>query len=318
MHISKFSGTEIDRLLGSAILKVPQQLTDAEKEQVKANLEIGAGTSPYFRSFPTDDAYKAAKGEIEQECIVLIEDTGNIIWHTPSGSISTFIVTPGYMEFLSVPGFDRVPLVYVTNALSSIVVNGEEMIDKVEELEPDSGFYSLMVPASVEDEFSVDFKLKENTSGISFEMFGSMFYTAPIKHLVLNEDFAAALMTNEDPGLCFWYLLNTLNISGMTELTLNMEELIPFPSDLASTGQERAQIMGAVRVCYADYHSIKNYATTMVVRYPNNPSYGPDYSADLSFEEWGFNTAMTAPTNVIEELLGDPTYLVMDVQVEKF
>ena len=316
MHISKFSGTEIDRLLGSAILKVPQQLTDAEKEQVKANLEIGAGTSPYFISFPTDDAYKAAKGEIEQECVVLIEDTGNIIWHTPSGSISTFIVTPGYMEFLGILGFDRVPLVYFANALSSIVVNGEEMIGKVEETEPDSGMYSLMVPASAEDEFSVDFKLKENTSGISPEFFGSMFYMAPIKHLVLNEDFAAALMTNEDPGSCFWYLLNTLNITGMTELTLNMEELIPFPS--GSTGQDRAQLMGAVRACYAEYHGVKNYATTMVMRYPNNPNYGPDYSADLSLEEWGFNTVMTAPTNVIEELLGDTSSLVMDVQVEKF
>lgn len=316
MHISKFSGTEIDRLLGSAILKVPQQLTDAEKEQVKANLEIGAGTSPYFISFPTDDDYKAAKGEIEQECIVLIEDTGNIIWHTPSGPISTFIVTPGYMEFLGTLGLDRVPLVYVTNALNSIVVNGEEMIGKVEELEPDSGFYALMVPASVEDEFSVDFKLKENISGISPEMLGTTFYMAPIRHLVLNEDFAAALMTNEDPGLCFWYLLNNLNISGMTELTLNMEELIPFPS--GSTGQDRVLIMGTVRTCYAEYHGAKNYATTIVVRYPNNPNYGPDYSADLSLEEWGFNTAMTAPTNVIEELLGDPTYLVMDVQVEKF
>ena len=316
MHISKFSGTEIDRLLGSAILKVPQQLTDAEKEQVKANLEIGAGTSPYFISFPTDDAYKAAKGEIEQECVVLIEDTGNIIWHTPSGSISTFIVTPGYMEFLGILGFDRVPLVYVTNALSSIVVNGEEMIGKVEETEPDSGMYSLMVPASAEDEFSVDFKLKENTSGISPEFFGSMFYMAPIKHLVLNEDFAAALMTNEDPGLCFWYLMDSLNITGMTELTLNMEELIPFPS--GSTGQDRAQLMGAVRACYAEYHGVKNYATTMVMRYPNNPNYGPDYSADLSLEEWGFNTVMTAPTNVIEELLGDTSSLVMDVQVEKF
>lgn len=317
MHISKFSGTEIDRLLGSAILKVPQQLTDAEKEQVKTNLEIGPGTSPYFRSFPTDDAYKAAKGEIEQECVVLIEDTGNIIWHTPSGTISTFIVTPGYMEFLGVLGFDRVPLVYVTNALSSIVVNGEEMIGKVEEIEPDAGFYSLMVPASVEDEFSVDFKLKENISGISSEMLGTMFYMAPIRHLVLNEDFAAALMTNEDPGACFWYILNNLNITGMTELTLNMEELIPMPSDFA-TGQDRALVMGAVRVCYAEYHSIKNYATTIVVRYPNNPSYGPDYSADLSWEEWGFNTVMTAPTNVIEELLDDPTLLVMNVQVEKF
>ena len=249
---------------------------------------------------------------------MLIEDTGNIIWHTPSGSISTFIVTPGYMEFLGVLGFDRVPLVYFANALSSIVVNGEEMIGKVEEIEPGSGFYSLMVPASVEDEFSVDFKLKENISGISFEMLGTMFYMAPIKHLVLNEDFAAALMTNEDPGSCFWYLLNTLNISGMTELTLNMEELIPFPSDLASTGQDRARVMGAVRVCYAEYHGIKNYATTIVVRYPNNPSYGPDYSADLPLEEWGFNTVMTAPTNVIEELIDDPTLLVMDVQVEKF
>lgn len=316
MHISKFSGTEIDRLLGSAILKVPQQLTDAEKEQVKANLEIGAGTSPYFISFPTDDAYKAAKGEIEQECVVLIEDTGNIIWHTPSGPISTFIVTPGYMEFLGTLGFDRVPLVYFTNALSSIVVNGEEMIDKVEEIEPDAGFYSLIVPASVEDEFSVDFKLKEDISGISFEFFGTTFYTAPIRHLVLNEDFAAALMTNEDPGLCLWYLLTNLNITGMTELTLNMEELIPFPSDV--TVQNRVLIMGAVRVCYAEYHSIKNYATTIVVRYPNNPSYGPDYSADLPLEEWGFNTVMTAPTNVIEELLGDSTFLVMDVQVEKF
>lgn len=316
MHISKFSGTEIDRLLGSAILKVPQQLTDAEKEQVKANLEIGAGTSPYFISFPTDDAYKAAKGEIEQECVVLIEDTGNIIWHTPSGSISTFIVTPGYMEFLGTLGLDRVPLVYVTNGLSSIVVNGEEMIAKVEEVEPDSGMYSLMVPASAEDEFSVDFKLKENTSGISPEFFGSMFYMAPIKHLVLNEDFAAALMTNEDPGLCFWYLMDSLNITGMTELTLNMEELIPFPS--GSTGQDRAQLMGAVRACYAEYHGVKNYATTMVMRYPNNPNYGPDYSADLSLEEWGFNTVMTAPTNVIEELLGDTSSLVMDVQVEKF
>ena len=136
MHISKFSGTEIDRLLGSAILKVPQQLTDAEKEQVKANLEIGAGTSPYFISFPTDDDYKAAKGEIEQECVVLIEDTGNIIWHTPRGPISTFIVTPGYMEFLGTIGFDRAPLVYYANGLSSIVVNGEEMIDRVEEVEP--------------------------------------------------------------------------------------------------------------------------------------------------------------------------------------
>ena len=316
MHISKFSGTEIDRLLGSAILKVPQQLTDAEKEQVKANLEIGPGTSPYFRSFPTDDAYKAAKGEIEQECVVLIEDTGNIIWHTPSGPISTFIVTPGYMEFLGTLGLDRVPLVYYANVLSSIVVNGEEMIGKVEEIEPDAGFYSLMVPASVEDEFSVDFKLKEDISGISFEFFGTIFYTAPIRHLVLNEDFAAALMTNEDPGLCLWYLLNNLNITGMTELTLNMEELIPFPSDV--TGQDRVLIMGAVRACYAEYHSIKNYATTMVVRYPNNPSYGPDYSADLSLEEWGFNTVMTAPTNVIEELLGDSSFLVMDVQVEKF
>ena len=316
MHISKFSGTEIDRLLGSAILKVPQQLTDAEKEQVKANLEIGPGTSPYFRSFPTDDAYKAAKGEIEQECVVLIEDTGNIIWHTPSGPISTFIVTPGYMEFLGTLGLDRVPLVYYANVLSSIVVNGEEMIGKVEEIEPDAGFYSLMVPASVEDEFSVDFKLKEDISGISFEFFGTIFYTAPIRHLVLNEDFAAALMTNEDPGLCLWYLLNNLNITGMTELTLNMEELIPFPSDV--TGQDRVLIMGAVRACYAEYHSIKNYATTIVVRYPNNPSYGPDYSADLSLEEWGFNTVMTAPTNVIEELLGDSSFLVMDVQVEKF
>ena len=317
MHISKFSGTEIDRLLGSAILKVPQQLTDAEKEQVKANLEIGAGTSPYFISFPTDDDYKAAKGEIEQECVVLIEDTGNIIWHTPSGSISTFIVTPGYMEFLGLMELDRVPLVYFTNALSSIVVNGEEMIDKVEELEPGSGFYSLMVTASVEDEFSVDFKLKESISGISYEILGSTFYGAPIGHLVLNEDFAAALMTNEDPELCFWYLLNTLNISGMTELTLNMEELIPIPSDV-STGRERAQLMGNVRACYGEYHCVKNYATTMVMRYPNNPSYGPDYSADLSLEEWGFNTVMTAPTNVIEELLDDPSVLVMDVQVEKF
>ena len=317
MHISKFSGTEIDRLLGSAILKVPQQLTDAEKEQVKANLEIGAGTSPYFISFPTDDDYKAAKGEIEQECVVLIEDTGNIIWHTPSGSISTFIVTPGYMEFLGLMELDRVPLVYFTNALSSIVVNGEEMIDKVEELEPGSGFYSLMVTASVEDEFSVDFKLKESISGISYEILGSTFYGAPIGHLVLNEDFAAALMTNEDPELCFWYLLNTLNISGMTELTLNLEELIPIPSDV-STGRERAQLMGNVRACYGEYHCVKNYATTMVMRYPNNPSYGPDYSADLSLEEWGFNTVMTAPTNVIEELLDDPSVLVMDVQVEKF
>ena len=317
MHISKFSGTEIDRLLGSAILKVPQQLTDAEKEQVKANLEIGAGTSPYFISFPTDDDYKAAKGEIEQECVVLIEDTGNIIWHTPSGSISTFIVTPGYMEFLGLMELDRVPLVYFTNALSSIVVNGEEMIDKVEELEPGSGFYSLMVTASVEDEFSVDFKLKEDIFGISYEMLGSTFYGAPIGHLVLNEDFAAALMTNEDPEVCFWYLLNNLNISGMTELTLNMEELIPFPSD-ASTGRERAQLMGNVRACYGEHHCVKNYATTMVMRYPNNPNYGPDYSADLSLEEWGFNTVMTAPTNVIEELLDDPSVLVMDVQVEKF
>jgi len=316
MHISKFSGTEIDRLLGSAILKVPQQLTDAEKEQVKANLEIGAGTSPYFISFPTDDDYKAAKGEIEQECIVLIEDTGNIIWHTPSGSISTFIVTPGYMEFSDTLGIGGVPLVYVTNALSSIVVNGEEMIDKVKELEPDSGVYSLVVPASVEDEFSVDFKLKEDISGISYEFFGSTFYGAPIGHLVLNEDFAAALMTNEDPELCFWYLLNILYISGMTELTLNMEELIPFPSDV--TGRERAQLMGNVRTCYGEFHCIKNYATTMVMRYPNNPSYGPDYSADLSLEEWGFNTVMTAPTNVIEELLNDTSLLVMDVQVEKF
>lgn len=317
MHISKFSGTEIDRLLGSAILKVPQQLTDAEKEQVKANLEIGAGTSPYFISFPTDDDYKAAKGEIEQECVVLIEDTGNIIWHTPRGPISTFIVTPGYMEFLGLMGIDRVPLVYYANALSSIVVNGEEMIDRVEEAEPDSGLYSLMVPASVEDEFSVDFKLKEDISGISSEFFGSTFYGAPIRHLVLNEDFAAALMTNEAPGLCFWYLLNNLNISGMTELTLNMEELIPIPSDF-STGQYRVQAMGFVRACYREQHCIKNYATTMVMRYPNNPSYGPDYSADLSLEEWGFNTVMTAPTNVIEELLDDPSFLVMDVQVEKF
>ena len=317
MHISKFSGTEIDRLLGSAILKVPQQLTDAEKEQVKANLEIGAGTSPYFISFPTDDDYKAAKGEIEQECIVLIEDTGNIIWYTPSVPISTFIVTPGYMEFSDILGIGGVPLVYVANALSSIVVNGEEMIDKVKELEPGSGGYSLVVPASVEDEFSVDFKLKEDISGISSEFLGSMFYGAPIRHLVLNEDFAAALMTNEDPELCFWYLLSNLNITGMTELTLNMEELIPFPSDV-STGRERAQIMGYVRACYREYHCIKDYATTMVVRYPNNPSYGPDYSADLSLEEWGFNTVMTAPTNVIEELLDDPSFLVMDVQVEKF
>ena len=317
MHISKFSGTEIDRLLGSAILKVPQQLTDAEKDQVKANLEIGAGTSPYFISFPTDDDYKAAKGEIEQECVVLIEDTGNIIWHTPRGLISTFIVTPGYMEFLGILGFDRVPLVYYTNGLSSIVVNGEEMIDKVEEVEPDSGVYSLMVPASVEDEFSVDFKLKEDISGISYEFLSMTFYGAPIRHLVLNEDFAAALMTNEDPESCFWYIMNNLSMSGMTELTLNMEELIPLPSDF-STGQERAQIMGNVRACYREYHSIKNYATTMVMRYPNNPSYGPDYSADLSLEEWGFNTVMTAPTNVIEELLGDPSFLVMDVQVEKF
>ena len=317
MHISKFSGTEIDRLLGSAILKVPQQLTDAEKEQVKANLEIGAGTSPYFISFPTDDDYKAAKGEIEQECVVLIEDTGNIIWHTPSVSISTFIVTPGYMEFLGLMELDRVPLVYYTNALSSIVVNGEEMIDKVVEIEPGSGFYSLMVTASVEDEFSVDFKLKEDISGISYEMLGSTFYGAPIGHLVLNEDFAAALMTNEDPELCFWYLLNNLNISGMTELTLNMEELIPLPSGV-STGRERAQLMGNVRACDREFHCSKNYATTMVMRYPNNPSYGPDYSADLSLEEWGFNTVMTAPTNVIEELLDDTSLLVMDVQVEKF
>lgn len=317
MHISKFSGTEIDRLLGSAILKVPQQLTDAEKEQVKANLEIGAGTSPYFISFPTDDDYKAAKGEIEQECVVLIEDTGIIIWHTPSGPISTFIVTPGYMEFLGLMELDRVPLVYFANALGSIVVNGEEMIGKVEELEPDSGMYSLMVPASVEDEFSVDFKLKEDISGISSEFFGSMFYGAPIGHLVLNEDFAAALMTNKDPGLCFWYLMNNLNISGMTELTLNMEELIPFPSDFPA-GQDRVQLIIGVRACYREQHCIKNYATTMVMRYPNNPSYGPDYSADLSLEEWGFNTVMTAPMNVIEELLGDPSFLVMDVQVEKF
>lgn len=317
MHISKFSGTEIDRLLGSAILKVPQQLTDAEKEQVKANLEIGAGTSPYFISFPTDDDYKAAKKEIEQECIVLIEDTGNIIWHTPSGPISTFIVTPGYMEFSDTLGIGGVPLVYVTNALSSIVVNGEEMIDKVKEIEPGSELYSLVVPASVEDEFSVDFKLKEDISGISFEFFGITFYGAPIRHLVLNEDFAAALMTNEAPELCFWYLLNNLNMSGMTELTLNMEELIPLPSDF-STGQERAQAIGFVRACYREQHCIKNYATTMVMRYPNNPNYGPDYSADLSLEEWGFNTVMTAPTNVIEELLEDPSLLIMDVQVERF
>lgn len=346
-YISKFKASKIDSLLSYVENTVKSQLADIDTIRSgaskgataiqdvktingqsivgKGNIVVqgggGATSSEYFKSYPTMADYEADKGNIEIPCVVMIEDTEEIVWHSQKGSWNAYYeVNQHYYDAIAQAlgaspdlvfpslGIDGIPLTLFSFVFSSFKVNGEEMITGDEYLDIEAGeanmfkTCSICVPYELDKTYEVSYTLKSQEELNHYlELYGNgiltvsvyIFAYSPLTKIVIDESWKVESIDNlsdyKAPLLLFGLAKQFSLI--LREVVLNFEE-----NPYTEFGQFQIEISASL--FREGGYSMRLPEGDRVVKIPNGEGWGYAYEEGMTEEEFmrgGFIMGLTAP-----------------------
>lgn len=287
----------------------------------------GVSSSEYFKTYPTMADYEADKANIEIPCVVMIQDTEEIVWHSTKGNYNAYYeVNQHYFDAFKrimgaspeiafpVIGVEGIPLTIASFMFSSFIVNGEEKItgDEYIDLEADDievfRHCMILVPFELDKTYEVSYTLKSQEELAEYGELGgiytNIFAYSPLTKIIINESWRNDLFEsfNGIPFILFiWAKSQALTLR---EVTMNLEEY-PFTEEGATFGAELAVGLFRQDVMNIGGLSMLCPEGDRVIKIPNGEGWGYAYEEGMTEEDvmqGGFIMGLTAP-NEIDEIL---------------
>lgn len=294
----------------------------------------GATSSEYFKSYPTMADYEADKANIEIPCVVMIEDTEEIVWHSTKGNYNAYYeVNQHYYDSMEqlmgaspemlfpsiIGGLDGIPLTFASILFSSFIVNGEEKITGDEYVDLEAGgtgmfkHCSICVPFDLDETYEVSYTLKSQEELAEYgELIASLseftFALTPLTKIIIDEswrnDYLEQMMTYPIPFILFAYAKAGAFV--LREVTVNLKEY-PLPEYGPSAGMELSIILFRQFLKNSSMGSISMLLAEgdRVVKVPNGDEWGYPYEEGMSEDEFmqgGFIAGLTIPANIDDYL----------------
>lgn len=286
----------------------------------------GATSSEYFKSYPTMADYEADKANIEIPCVVMIEDTEEIVWHSPKSSWNAYYeVNQHYYDsvaqvlgaspdvvFTSL-GLDGIPLTMLSFVFSSFKVNGEEMItgDEYLDIEAEGANMfktcSICVPYALDNTYEVSYTLKSQEELAEYaevlgEMLQFIFPYAPLTKIVIDESWRNEHIESLLSIPFSLFIEAKILAFTLREVTMNFEEY-PFAEEDVAFGLELAVALFRTDVLGTVGPSMLYPEGDRVVKIPNGEGWGYAYEEGMTEEDimqGGFIMGLTAPNETDE------------------
>lgn len=360
-YISKFKASKIDSLLTYVENTVKSQLADIDTIRSgaskgataiqdvktingqsivgKGNIVVeggggGVSSSEYFKTYPTMADYEADKANIEIPCVVMIQDTEEIVWHSPKGNYNAYYeVNQHYYDSMEqvlgastdvvfpMLGIDGIPLTLASFMFSSFIVNGEEKITGDEYLDIEAGeenmfkTCSICVPFELDKTYEVSYTLKSQEElaeygDILTEACSFVFAYSPLTKIIIDESWRNDYLEQVREASFAFFAYAKRFAPFLKEVTMNLEEY-PFAEGEAEYGV----IYGTEASIYLFRQDLSGTDTSpfsmafadgdRVVKIPNGEGWGYAYEEGMSEEEMmqgGFIIGLTMPIESDEYL----------------